>query len=227
MDGGDCGVDAVWNSVAGFDPTQPQNTSKSDETTGEPSSDAITIDVPELDSENKPVLAAYFNLSSFLGANTELVDASHSGVDIVRSAIMTRKNKVLILAFQRNVKRQTFEVSVTVKPQGGSDSIVKVFNVTAGVSKVEEPPTQSNSTDNGEPTSETNSSSTNTTTAESTSQSGHYQGHGGAPTSGEAKVTGHNVKSKAKRAYKTDFPSMACCMISDRSDSFANNRETE
>jgi UDP-N-acetylglucosamine-lysosomal-enzyme len=196
MDGGDCGVDTVFNSVLGFDPIHPANTTTT--TTETETEKTLVIEVPEYDAEEKPILAAYFNLSSLVGADSEIIDASHTGIDLVRAAIITRKAKVLILSFQRNQKRQSIEVAISVKPHGSTQTLVKMFNVTAGLSKIEEVPTASATNVTSNETSAGTTIATNST-SDSASQSGHYQGF----SDGAAKVTGHNIKSAARSAYNS------------------------
>lgn len=79
MDGGDCGIDVVYQNVAGF----------------RLDADNQTIEFPYLSPlDQKPLAALYINLTSVIPQDEEISEASYAKSPLIRTAIISQKNKV-------------------------------------------------------------------------------------------------------------------------------------
>jgi UDP-N-acetylglucosamine-lysosomal-enzyme len=119
MDGGDCGVEAVYNNLVGF--SVEQNSS--------------SIEVPlevNATSGSKMIAAVYFNLTRLLNnADAEITEASYDNQQLVRTAVISKGNQVLMVSFNRNVTRQFIDFSITASYSGREDVRTFHFNVSA------------------------------------------------------------------------------------------------
>ncbi len=77
-DAGDCGIDKIYNSLVGFNATL--NTTR--------------LEIAEMSA------AVYFNLT--FAHNATITDGSHDNGDVIRTATISQKNKVLTLTLHRN-----------------------------------------------------------------------------------------------------------------------------
>lgn len=122
MDGGDCGVEAVYNNVLGYSVV----------------SNASSIEVPlEINgtSGTKMVAAVYFNLSRLLNdATAEIFDASYDNQELVRTAVISKGNQVLMVPLNRNVTRQTIEFQLSAR----SGDAVKTYRFNVSAATIDE-----------------------------------------------------------------------------------------
>jgi len=105
-DAGDCDVSELYQKVQGF--------TISRETT--------LIDVP------KGSPSVYFNLSGVVGEH-KIIDGSHDNADLVRTATISQKHKIMTLTFHRDVPRKVVVISIT--HEVGTEKFDTVFNVSA------------------------------------------------------------------------------------------------
>eukprot|EP01114_Cavostelium_apophysatum_P003574 TRINITY_DN1353_c0_g2_i5.p1 TRINITY_DN1353_c0_g2~~TRINITY_DN1353_c0_g2_i5.p1 ORF type:complete len:1245 (+),score=388.40 TRINITY_DN1353_c0_g2_i5:191-3925(+) len=89
-----------------------------------------TIEIP------KGTMAMYFNLSGVVGDN-KIVDGSHDNSDLVRTATISQKYKLMTLTFHREKPKSTVVISITHEVAG--NRIETVWNVTVDT-HVERPP---------------------------------------------------------------------------------------
>jgi len=105
-DAGDCDVSELYQKVLGYSI----------------SADTALIDVP------KGTPSVYFNLSSVVGDH-KIVDGSHDNADLVRTATISQKHKIMTLTFHREVPRKVVVISIT--HEAGTQRLDTVFNVSA------------------------------------------------------------------------------------------------
>ncbi|KAL6078212.1 N-acetylglucosamine-1-phosphate transferase subunits alpha and beta [Balamuthia mandrillaris] len=89
MDAGDCGVETVISNVYGANVTES----------------GAVVEIPG------DVLAAYVGLSGLVH-EARIVDGSHEDSDLIRSATISQKHKLMTLTFHRNVTRQDVAISI-------------------------------------------------------------------------------------------------------------------
>eukprot|EP01087_Luapelamoeba_hula_P016073 TRINITY_DN4908_c0_g2_i3.p1 TRINITY_DN4908_c0_g2~~TRINITY_DN4908_c0_g2_i3.p1 ORF type:complete len:1115 (-),score=138.63 TRINITY_DN4908_c0_g2_i3:111-3455(-) len=104
MDGGDCGAATVYANVWGMNLT----------------AQTVRVVVP-LNSSS-----AYIGLADIFGS-ARLVDASHNGSRIIRTATVSQKSKVMVLTFRKNITQT--EARVTVVGMIGEEKIERTFSL--------------------------------------------------------------------------------------------------
>jgi UDP-N-acetylglucosamine-lysosomal-enzyme len=77
-DAGDCGVDVIFQNLFGVDLSE----------------NITMIEVPDMTS------AMYLNLTTIVGEGV-ITDGSHDNADLIRTATISQKHKVMTLTFHR------------------------------------------------------------------------------------------------------------------------------
>ncbi len=90
MDAGDCGLDALRESVHGTS-VQPG---------------AAELEIPP------GVPACFLNLTALVGADGRITDGSHDRDDAVRTATISQQHKIMIMTLHNNVSRVPVQVSI-------------------------------------------------------------------------------------------------------------------
>jgi Stealth protein CR2, conserved region 2/Stealth protein CR3, conserved region 3/Stealth protein CR4, conserved region 4/Stealth protein CR1, conserved region 1/LNR domain len=124
FDAVDCGVEQLFGELFGIDLATNEST-------------ALSFIVPN------GTVAMYVNLTSTVGDN-RIVDGSHDNADLVRTATISQRHKIMTLTFHRNIAYQTIAISVTYELEDGVPIQIP-FNITlhakqeqAGEDQVEE-----------------------------------------------------------------------------------------
>ncbi|KYQ88805.1 putative glycophosphotransferase [Tieghemostelium lacteum] len=148
FDAGDCGVDIMFKEMVGYNIT----------------TDTTVIDIPDLTQ------SVYFNLTSLI-QNSTITDGSHDNSDIVRTATISQKYKIMTLVFRQNITRQNVSISVSYE---GTDKkpIEKSFNITISTEIKQSPsPTTNDTLSSSSPTNNSNNTNNNINNSNNNSQS--------------------------------------------------------
>lgn len=109
FDAGDCGVEDIFSSMHGVDITW----------------DTTRIELPP------GIPSVYFNLSAIVHQDT-ITDGSHDNADLVRTATISQKHKIMTLTFHRNISLQEVMLSISAEHGEGTNktAVEKTFNIT-------------------------------------------------------------------------------------------------
>eukprot|EP01113_Clastostelium_recurvatum_P003511 TRINITY_DN1152_c0_g1_i5.p1 TRINITY_DN1152_c0_g1~~TRINITY_DN1152_c0_g1_i5.p1 ORF type:complete len:1635 (-),score=329.21 TRINITY_DN1152_c0_g1_i5:43-4947(-) len=110
FDAGDCGTEDIFGSMYGLDITLQ----------------STHFDLPD------GLESIYFNLTSIV-QNGTITDGSHDNSNLVRTATISQKHKIMTLTFHRNVTRQDVMLSISaeIPREGGNKTLVEhTFNCT-------------------------------------------------------------------------------------------------
>eukprot|EP01117_Protostelium_nocturnum_P010349 TRINITY_DN3721_c0_g1_i2.p1 TRINITY_DN3721_c0_g1~~TRINITY_DN3721_c0_g1_i2.p1 ORF type:complete len:1019 (-),score=326.23 TRINITY_DN3721_c0_g1_i2:164-3220(-) len=76
----------------------------------------------------KEILAAYFNLTKIIGKG-KVLDGSHDNTELIRTATISQKHRIITLTFNRNIPSQLVTVEVNYQTEDGTKMDL-LFNVT-------------------------------------------------------------------------------------------------
>jgi UDP-N-acetylglucosamine-lysosomal-enzyme len=124
FDAGDCGVEDIFGSMHGVEVTW----------------NTLHVDLPP------GIPSVYFNLSVIVQGGT-ITDGSHDNAELVRTATISQKHKIMTLTFHRNISRQEVVLSITTEHNEGANktTVEKTFNITVDTTIVI-PTNESNAT---------------------------------------------------------------------------------
>lgn len=103
FDGGDCGIDVIAEGVNGTALSMEHN--------------GTVLNLPG----NSP--SYYFNFTPFVGSS-KILDGSHDNTDLVRTATISQKSKLMIMTFHRNVTAHN--VSVVLSYESPDDPTISL-----------------------------------------------------------------------------------------------------
>lgn len=113
------------------------------------------------------LVSAYINMSAVIAEEDTITDSYHDNSDMIRTATISQKHKVMTLTFHRNKQGHMAQIVIQYRRAGQETEYQVAFNISLGTPQPraapQAPTSASNSTDGTAPASEENSGTTTET----------------------------------------------------------------